>query len=347
MSDEMNDENVEGGFGTLDWSEEVDKRRSATAPIEPPVATFDRAMAPAFIEKLKAEYQADTGDWWRDILRDKSVVIASRGTSLDVYWFGARLFHVIFTNGALSISTHEKYLLDPALKDQISMRNGRFGVEALRTRGFIETYAQGRTLEALKKAAGPYMGAEKRGCHEIAVHNSSVIDCEIGFPRPRDPAGNLAPESPGRADIACLEEHGQDARLVFWEAKIFANKELRSDNGQPKVCDQIARYRRYLQEHQGPILESYTKVAKNLVALRDMGWVREQSSLVQEVAAGTRRLVMGETPKVGLLVFGFDAAQRDGKDWSKHRKVLCDRLGGASNFMAVGSPKGLTLPTRG
>ena len=261
--------------GASDWPGEVDERRAATTPSQQATRTFDHALAKGFIEKLKDE----RGDWWRDILDDETLVIAPRGQSLDVYWLGARLFHVQFTDRDLRVSTHEKYLLDPALKGQVRMRGGAFDIKALRDRGFISTYTKKQTLTAMKTTARLYAGVEKSGCHEIAVKNSSLIDCEIAFPRPTAPVGSPAPDWPGRVDIACLEAYGQYARLVFWEAKRFKNPELRSAKGLPRVCGQIKKYRDYLAnpKHQCRVLESYKGVVANLVALHEMGWKPQPS----------------------------------------------------------------------
>lgn len=37
---------------------------------------------------------------------------------------------------------------------------------------------------------------------------------------------------------------------------------------------------------------------------------------------GARRLTLGAKPKVGLIVFGFDAAQRDTAVWQAHFQKL-------------------------
>ncbi len=350
------DKKVEEGLNKNDFPEEVEERRTATSPIEPTVATFDRALVPGFIERLKAEKQTESGGWWRDVLKDKNLVIALRGKTLDIYWLGARLFHVEFADNALSVSTHEKYVLNPALKDPVFLRGGKFDTTRLWDNGFFGSYKEGETLEELKKAAGLYTNVEKSGCHEIFVRNSSAVDCEIAFPR----------SDAGRVDIAALEQFGQDVRLVFWEAKKFKNKELRISETKnkklrstnledkeryeapimPPVCVQIARYREYVSTNQAHILKSYREVAKNLLEIHDMGWRRQPSALLQAVAAETKRLVIGDTPKVGLLIFGFDDDQRIGKTWLKHRKFLDVHLG-TSNIIAVGDPKNLQLPTKG
>lgn len=330
-------------------AELVDGLRVAASPEVPVAATFDRALSRGFIEALRAEKEAETGGWWRDVLGDEKLVIAPRGGTLDVYWRGARLFHVSFANGALSVTTHEKYLLNPALEGQASLQGGNFDLTSLKQSGFTGAYMEGQTLKAMKTAAGVYTDVEKIGCHEIAVHNSSVIDCEIAFPRAVTPQGSPVPESAGRADLAALEAYGEDVHLVFWEAKRFKNPELRSAQGLPAVCGQIAKYRSFLADpgNQTQILASYRGVSENLVALREMGWRRELSRLVQDVVAKPGRLVMGAAPKVGLLVFGFDKAQKDDREWQRHLSVLRNQLGDPDStgkiLRAVGDAKTLKL----
>ena len=66
---------------------------------------------------------------------------------------------------------------------------------------------------------------------------------------------------------------------------------------------------------------------------------------MREVAAGRKKLVMGDSPKVGLVIFDFDTAQRDGKVWSEEQlKRLQDNLG-KPNVIARGDPENLKLPT--
>jgi hypothetical protein len=310
MNSERNDEVAEDGLNATDSPEALDAMRAAAAPIEQTTGAFDRAMAPSFMEKLQAE--AGAGGWWRDILNDKDLVIAPRGNSLDVYWSGARLFHVSFARGVLSVSTHEKYLLDPRLNSQIPLVAGRFAIGELSRKGFIENYEGSVTIELMKRAAAPYRQAEKIGCHAIAIRNSAVIDREIAFPG-----------AAGQVDLASLENSRNEIRLVFWEAKLFSNADLRAAlPALARVHEQIARYRAYLSAHRDDIIKSYTSVAKNLVAFKEMGWCRELSSLICDVASGRRTLVMGETPSVGLLIFGFDQAQRDDANWQIHLKRL-------------------------
>jgi hypothetical protein len=82
----------------------------------------------------------------------------------------------------------------------------------------------------------------------------------------------------------------------------------------------------FLAENREAIEASYTRVAKNLFAIGQMGWTRELSPVIAKVANDKRRLTLGTEPQVGLLIFGFDAAQRDGVVWKGHLQKLKDNI---------------------
>ncbi len=94
------------------------------------------------------------------------------------------------------------------------------------------------------------------------------------------------------------------------------------------------------------ILESYKRVAENLVAIADMsGGRRQVSDSIRQVARDRSNLVVLET-NVGLIVYGFDADQRDTKG-----KLLRDKLAGDLATLKIddkrikfkGDPKGLKI----
>lgn len=296
---------------------------------------FDRALEPAFIEQLDAE--AALGGWWADVLADPKLLIATRGKSLNVYWRGQSLFLVEAGKSGLKVTTHPKYLLDPALATKVSLIDGSFNVENMVRNGVIHHYKGPETLDKMKKAAGLFSGLEKTGCHEIAVRNPSVIDCEIAFPGSGSPSGDGDKTSANRVDIASLETDSNDARLVFWEAKHFSNPELRADGGLPPVCGQVEKYQNYLSANRKAIERSYAKVAANL---KHLGMARPLSTLIEEVATGERTLTLGEKPKVGLIIFGFDMGQRDHPIWKDHLQRLKVNI---PHVIAVGDAKKVTV----
>jgi hypothetical protein len=302
---------------------------------------FNRALSPVFIAKLKAEAEKKKG-WWADVLADPKLFIGLRGKYLNIYWHGQSLFYVKPSPSGLNVTTHEKYLLDPDLKSQVSLTDGSFEIDELRKKGFIDHYTDKTTLAKIKRAVEPFSGLEKTGCHEIAVVNHAVIDCEISFPD-RITLGNGKVVNAPRVDLASLERVGSDARLVFWEAKHFSNHELRAADKQvPPVCYQVKGYQKYLSANREDVVKSYKKVARNLVAIDAMRPKSKLSPLIAEVGIDERRLTLDEEPKVGLIIFGFDIGQRDHRIWQDHLKGLKAHI---CPVLAVGNAKELRLPT--
>lgn len=294
---------------------------------------FDRALNDTFVNCLAEE--AAAGGWWRDVLADPKLLIAPRRADLNVYWRGQALFNVRCPRGQIVVSTHEKFLVDPALAEQVPLVGGRFDTAASLERALIRDYEGPATLAKMKRAATLFSGEEKSGCHEIAVANATVLDVEIAFPGRYATAEDSEKSAP-RIDLASVEAAGEDVRLVFWEAKAYANGELRAfGDGAAPVCGQVETYRLALAQHRTDIEASYAAVAANLVAFKDMGWTRALSPLIEAVGRRERRLTLGETPKVGLLVFGFDNAHKNEARWKKHLGKLGEAIG---DVRAKGKP---------
>jgi len=128
-----------------------------------------------------------------------------------------------------------------------------------------------------------------------------------------------------RIDLADFEEENGEIRLRFWEAKLYDNPELRAD-GDTKalVVGQVSRYRDLIEKHRQEIVDSYRVVAENLVRLASCAAPRRKvGKLVAEVANG-KAFVIDEPPFVGLIVYAFDAAQRDSPRWEAHKAKLGD-----------------------
>lgn len=297
---------------------------------------FDRRLKPSLLEALVAE--AEKPGWWRDVLDDPSLIIALRGSYLNVYWQGQSLFRVSLTRGQIVATTHEKYLVDPALAGQIELRDGAFQLAELMTCGFLRDYGQG-TLAAMKKAANLHAGAEKRGVHLIATRNTSVVDVEIAFP------GKVDDKQSPRIDIAAFEDAGGEVRLAFWEAKCFDNKELWATDEASSVISQIGRYRKYLQNNSAQVEASYTAIASDLCRLASCSPARQarMHPLVSRVATGQALLRLGDVPHVGLLVFDFDQAQRDNPRWTARKKELASAFPKGVALRAAGDAKNIRV----
>lgn len=296
------------------------------------MADIQRALQGALVEQLRAA--ADEPGWWRDVLADASLVVAARGSYLNVYWRGQSLFRAEAGASGLKATTHEKFLLDPGLDGQVRLLDsGDFDVAGTAARAFMRRY-DASVLAKMKRAAAVYSGPEKTGCHDIATASTSVIDVEIAFPGTVE-VGGRSKRSP-RVDLAAVEPMDDDAvRLVFWEAKHFSNTELVAAGDDVPVLSQIAGYQAYASDHREAIESCYTGVAKDLLAIRRLGWARPLSPLIEDVAEGRRRLTLGDEPQVGLVIFGYDRAQWAA--WAGHlaklaKHVVVRRAGDAKNI---------------
>jgi hypothetical protein len=255
------------------------------------------------------------------------------------------LFKVNEEPSGLTVTTHEKYLINPKLAGQVPLIDGSFKIESLIKRAIDPRYEGPTSLKKMKDAASYYSGTEKTGCHEIAVRNQNIIDVEITFPGKVSLDDGSDDRQGPRVDVASVEPYSDDqARLVFWEAKAFGNGELRTAGEDVPVCHQIEVYRKYLSDHRGAIEEDYTRVAENLVEIQNMGWVRPLSPLIKAIGSGQKRqkdqkqltLTLGDEPKVGLIIFGFDAGAHHNPGWQKHLHRLKENI---SDVRAVGDAK--------
>jgi hypothetical protein len=292
-----------------------------------------------FRKALEALAQQD--GWWKDVLADPSLFIGVRDEYLNVYWQGQSIFKVSFKGGKVTASTHEKYLLNPDLKDQVSLIEGKFTFGNAEERMLTRAYEGPKTLARLKKAASLYSGREKEGVHEIATSDLSAVDVEIAINAIS--LAHVEKDLP-RMDLASLERGKDGVDLVFWEAKTFDNPELESD----KIVDQIRAYRAVVDADQADIAESYAWIAKNL---SDMAkWsngVRGVAPAINDAATGARINV--SSSNIGLLVYDFTAHQRDrkGGDGKTLHETLTEsftRNGlGTDRFRFKGKAKGLRI----
>lgn len=303
--------------------------------------TFKRGICnEAFIEALK---QLAAGEsWWREVLADPNLIIAIRDEYLNVYWQGQSLFHVTYESGTVLAKTHPKYLLDPELEKLVPFDGEQFTLAAAAS-PLAQTWEAGVTLGKMKRAAGLYAGREKKGVHELVRWNPAVLDVEITLRRPdaQDDERDLP-----RIDIAALERDRDAVRLVFWEAKLFSNKELRArGSGRPRVLKQIEDYRKILAQKHCAVLASYRRVARNLADIAAMRpGITVLNDLTKRVAEKPLLLTMAEPPDVGLVIFGYDDDQKKGAIWEYHKAKLREAL--SNRLRTRGKARNVQLGTK-
>lgn len=302
--------------------------------------TFKRGVSDAFIEALRQLAKQES--WWREVLADPDLIIAGRDEYLNVYWQGQSLFRVLYNSNAVQARTHPKYLLDPALEKLVPFDGTRFALLPSMS-ALVDTWKAGVTLGKMKKAAGAYANGEKRGVHATVRNNSTVLDVEIALWLPSPKPGEK--ELP-RIDIASLERNGKAIRLVFWEAKLFNNKDLRAEGtSKPCVLKQIEGYRDILQQQRSAVLDSYRRVAKNLFDIASMRpGVPDLDDLVRQVVDNPQLLTMAEPPDVGLIIFKYDKDQWNGPTWEPYRTKLKGVLP-KHRLRNAGKPEDVWLPS--
>lgn len=287
------------------------------------------------------ETLAQQDGWWKDVLADPTLIIGIRDEYLNVYWQGQSIFKVSFKGGKVTASTHEKYLLNPDLKDQISLVEGKFAFGKAEQRMLTRDYEGAETLAKLKRAASAYSGQEKEGVHEIATSNLSVVDVEIAINASGIPG--IKRKLP-RMDLANFETTANGVDLVFWEAKTFSNPELENRD----IVGQIEDYQKVIDAHKTEIDDSYRWVAKNLAKMAEWSNGRRSAvGAISAVAEGGQLNV--NSANIGLLVYNFTEDQRDRKD--EGGKRLNDRVieslaqvgVGPKRIRFKGTPKGLTI----
>lgn len=297
---------------------------------------FERGLDKVFMEKL--ESVATQPGWFADVLADPGLILGIRKNYVNVYRLGQSLFKIEWKGKAspLKFSTHPKYLVDPDLYKAVPFDGLAFTVDKLEP--LVNEYAGLKTLARMKRAAKLYRGNEKDGVHAVVLANPNVIDTEIAFSGEAElEKGSAAP----RIDLACLEDVKGSIRLRFWEAKLYTNGDLRADGETTaRVVEQVKDYRDLVDNHRREVVESYRKVARNLVDIR--GWVdspRTVGPLIERVADG-EALDIDEPAIVGLIIYRYDSAQWKSPNWKIHLGKLKPHMpvvhaGNAKNIRLV------------
>ena len=318
-----------------------------------------RGFSPALLDALdRLVDDPVAGAWWRDVLLRRDLIIAVRRETLNVYYRGASLFQVVPL-------THAKYL-SRRQQGLVPLQAGKFAIDA--ERALWSSYGPD-TLPEMMAAAANLTGPEKTMLHGLLVASPHVIDVEISLEgveaadEQQDGATLAAEEETAdatpvtstkgrqdRLDVVTLEREDDRVKVVFHEAKHFANSELRASSDRvPKVAGQIERYRRTLAHHADDLARGYQEVCRAIVRVEAMRRrLKPQSTavhtLVVEVAGAASPLVIDPEPR--LVIFGFDRDQRDGPVWMHHHQRLTSAPpnGFGLKVTAVGSTAGRRAP---
>jgi hypothetical protein len=303
------------------------------------MAKFQKGLDDEFIKLLNEAY--DKGGWWRDILNDHHLHIGIRNNYLNVYFQGNSLVLIRYDSKGLFGQTHYKYLLHPGknLKPIISAKGT---IEKLQN-VFID-HLDKNNLDLMKRASTVYAGEEKKGIQWILKDNQNIIDMEIALTQEAEKQEGEEMEdleetgrpTAKRLDFAALQKITNGVELVFFEAKLFSNKELRA-TGEPRVVKQIENYEKLIKEHMSDMKKSYLQVCSNLVELT--GIHDHKKKFAQSVLGEGISFTVSAYPR--LAIFGFDQDQKMGGVFEIHLKKLEGMLG-KDRVLVKGDPKKFT-----
>jgi len=228
---------------------------------------------------------------WKEKLKDdcenQDVFLALRDSKIDFYHKGGRLFSFDGKN----FRTHIKYAAVIAKKDA---ENIHYLTEAdLAKCKLISDFET--NYHRIKENCAKHSGVEALGVSAVYHKHSYlsdgdrvVLDIETSFKSLYEKGGQ------DRIDVLLFDKESQE--LQFVEAKHFSNKEIWSTQT-PDVIGQIRRYEEQVKDKKEEMLKRWgdnVRVLNNLFG----------RSLPAPLAIDE---------KVTLLIFGFDANQRDGR----------------------------------
>lgn len=297
------------------------------------VTSFNRSLSDDENQKFREGIHRQ--EWIKELLGRQKAFFALRNGYANVYLNGGSAVKLELKNGDLVCSTHYKYLLRHKVEkgsEYVQIVNGIPIWDPAKY--FPETFGDADSLDGLASQSLLHAGEEKWGVHQIVLANSNVLDVEIAFPRnsPKDSdAGNK--KSTDRIDFCAVRENGTngDLSLVFYEAKHYTNKELRSrteDVEDVEVWKQLGRYQSQLESLEKEILESYRRTCANLVDLFSESRLENAipfMSMAKRIKDKPSSLSLVKEPK--LVIFGYDGDQiKSGSIMSGHVKKLTANL---------------------
>jgi len=259
--------------------------------------------------------------WWKNLLEKfkpageelstYGLRLAVRENYLNFYHNGQAIAKVGFNRDKqLYSEQHIKYVFEGATTqnktritdDDSTIINPEDPSQTVHYLGF-------ETLEKWIKQSRIHSGEEKKFVDLVVAANSTVIDMEVGLPG-----------SGYRIDLAALERHGDEIRLVFWEAKLATDGRCRSNSEYPEVHEQLARYRQFLTnpKRQTELKAAYVFTCQVLHHMNEVIG-KPTDELIVQVATGQCPLIIDEEPR---LLISYKAEDDKRNTWSRHEEKL-------------------------
>jgi len=281
-----------------------------------------KMLAPSFIEALNSLYNSEES-WWRKIADDKDVFVLIRKNEMRVQANGGLLLHIrqdqqqkliCKTRGDfISLPSKEKpsvILEEDSTIDEDSNIPSVGRVKGLK--GLATHY------NAIKPRIRLFTRKEKKAVQYLANNIKNVVDIEVGYEG--DMTEGALRTSVPRIDMAAITDKGT---LVFFEVKLFENKEIHS-NEIPQVVEQLKKYQQWMDNNGKDIIAGYQEQLNIYKRLKGNYFMDRRKNFD----------IIGLHPNPRLIITGFDKSQRDdrlslfingidkGMDWAAGNKDL-------------------------
>ncbi|WP_392339530.1 hypothetical protein [Moritella marina] len=259
--------------------------------------------------------------WWQDLLSQLKPAgealntyglrLAVRENYLNFYHNGQAIAKVGFNRDKqLYTEQHIKYVFKGAdTQDKTKMSGDELTLVNPTDPTQIAHYLGCETLNQWISETKNYSGEEKEFVDCVVAANNAVIDMEVGLPG-----------SGYRIDLAALEQHGDEICLVFWEAKLTTDGRCRSNSENPKVLEQLARYRDFLtdSDRQAELKKAYVVTCQVLLHVNQLAG-KPTDTLIEQIATGKSKLTIDSEPR---LLLSYSAKDDKRNIWPRHEEKL-------------------------
>jgi hypothetical protein len=283
--------------------------------------TFVRGITDAMLDHLRA--LARQPSWWHDILkRPDDLFIAIRNNYINVYNNGRNVLLCEFPRGHFQLGTHHKYLgvSKPGTRANVYLE----GERELTVRGTNNpAFSIDEILNKVSTYSKTTQDNEKLHLHSVLNRNVNVIDVEMAFialpkevpdPQKKEPRTD-------RMDFVSVSRKGlQYPTLVFYEAKEANNSALKARD-EPKIMEQLERYRNQLRKRSDEIIRAYLKLIAQTAEIERM---RSNKSTRNSRIAWLDGIVKAgklEIDPVPRLLI-FEGGAYAGGNWEQHLERL-------------------------
>ncbi len=267
--------------------------------------SFDRNLDKKFIAALNHLHD-DATSWWHILAEDSEVFLAVRHNAINAYARGGSVGRILWDGRAIHLHVNRAYLAFPAKDDGAAYVDLLAPGNPLAVTIITNVSDFVGHLTPIKEIVQTYFGRERQGENLIATHVTEVIDIEAAFDTTSEdrqsetePACKDTSIRQGRVDLVVVSPEG---RIVFTEAKIFANRDIRPGST-PRVCEQLILYHNWIKNREGEIQAAYCRLREYYRSLHGRFFDKRFHGPDCE-------LTVDPIPR--LLVYGFDDLQQAG-----------------------------------